>query len=341
MTAGLESLPQNALVNVTLNPLPIREVERLERRVNGVRYRGPRIIFSMPSSHSTLPPPALSICVAKWGQQSIERWQEIEAEPGASAFSLFLDRLSYSVNYGNTNFKNAVSAWLTKLADEENTVLRTMTFQISEEASQSCEDRVSLAYNEMKMLILTDEIEKGHYDERINELIALARGLFRLEILSDIAREKTNSLNFVDEIEVYLAYQIKLRAALSLPLDTVDMRFFNVSWVTEEDLANAKERVERTEKKEFFYYLSTEWQPWQAVLKRIAPTDYHQQHAKLQEAMNADFNRMLTLRLKAVGLIDDDDASRQLGIEVKRDIERDIMGQMTTAFLKRRGLEFK
>lgn len=341
LSAGLEMLPPRAYVNVSNNLFSVEELNRIAQIQNRAHYRGPRIIFSMASSIPVQPARALRESIANWRLHSVELWDKIEAEPGARAFSLFLDRLSHTVNYENTDFKNAVLAWLTKLAGEDRQALRSMTFQIAEEATQSCEDRVSLAYNEMKMLILADEVERGRYDEQIPELIEHARGLFRLESLYKIAREKANALNFVDEIEVYLAFQIKLRDTLSLPLDTPDMRFFDVSWVTEADLASAKERVECKEKEEFFHYLSTDWQPWQEVLKKLDPTHYNQARDSLQEAISAEFDRTLTTRLQAVGLVDDDDASRQLGTEVIRDIERDIMGQLTTAFLQRRGLELK
>ncbi|MEN3262309.1 NEL-type E3 ubiquitin ligase domain-containing protein [Sodalis endosymbiont of Spalangia cameroni] len=338
LSAGLETLPRQTCLDVRDNFFSLEELYRLTQIHNAKDYRGPRIVFSMTTTLPEYPIRTLRECVSTWGPQAVERWDVIEAEPGARAFALFLDRLSRTVNYGNPDFKQAISAWLVQLAGEDRQALRILTFQIAEEAALSCEDRVSLAYNEMKMLMLSNEVETGRYDEHLAELIERAKGLFRLESLNIIAREKARSLNFVDEIEVYLAYQIKLRDALSLPLDTQDMRFFEVSWVTEADLASAKEQVKRHEEKDFFHYLSTEWQPWQAVLERLEPTHYQEARDKLQAAMGDEFHRTLEARLNAVYLADDDDASRQYGIEIKRNLERDIMGQLTTAFLKRRGL---
>ncbi|WP_280970871.1 MULTISPECIES: NEL-type E3 ubiquitin ligase domain-containing protein [unclassified Bradyrhizobium] len=68
------------------------------------------------------------------------------------------------------------------------------------------------------------------------------RILFRLDVLERIAREKLRSLRFVDEIEVYLAYQVKLRDAPELQPVASKMRFERVSFVTEADIALARHR---------------------------------------------------------------------------------------------------
>ncbi|EIS95537.1 E3 ubiquitin-ligase sspH2 domain protein, partial [Yersinia pestis PY-88] len=85
------------------------------------------------------------------------------------------------------------------------------------------------------------EVEKGKYDEKLPELIARGREMFRLEQLENIAREKVKTLktlnvHSVDDIEVYLAYQVKLRGSLELSSVNKEMRFFGVSDVTTDDL---------------------------------------------------------------------------------------------------------
>jgi hypothetical protein len=46
----------------------------------------------------------------------------------------------------------------------------------------------------------------------------LLRGQWMLEQLEQIAREKVKTLPFIDEIEVFLAYPIKLKERLNLPI---------------------------------------------------------------------------------------------------------------------------
>ncbi|WP_032487743.1 NEL-type E3 ubiquitin ligase domain-containing protein, partial [Yersinia pestis] len=69
---------------------------------------------------------------------------------------------------------------------------------------------------------------------------ARGREMFRLEQLENIAREKVKTLktlnvHSVDDIEVYLAYQVKLRGSLELSSVNKEMRFFGVSDVTTDD----------------------------------------------------------------------------------------------------------
>ncbi len=53
--------------------------------------------------------------------------------------------------------------------------------------------------------------------------------MFRLEILEDIARDKVRTLHFVDEIEVYPAFQTMLAEKLQLSTAVKEMRFYGVS----------------------------------------------------------------------------------------------------------------
>jgi hypothetical protein len=170
------------------------------------------------------------------------------------------------------------------------------------------------------------------------ELLALGRGMFRLDQLAVIAREKVASRNFVDEIEVYLAYQVKLREQLALPLDTPDMRFFNVSYVTQDDLDVAQARVMAAEQQGFADYLATAWQPWQSVLQRLEPQAYAAANEALIEAMGEPFAHRLQARLQALGIENDADAERIVGAQVRAEIEREIKGQLTRDFLARQGL---
>ncbi|WP_032484368.1 NEL-type E3 ubiquitin ligase domain-containing protein, partial [Yersinia pestis] len=68
--------------------------------------------------------------------------------------------------------------------------LREQTFLIAQEASATCEDRITLTHNDMQKAVMLHEVEKGKYDEKLPELIARGREMFRLEQLENIAREK-------------------------------------------------------------------------------------------------------------------------------------------------------
>ena len=126
-----------------------------------------------------------------------------------------------------------------------------------------------LTANDMAKARLLFQVERGDYDQRLPELIAIARGMFRLEKLEDIAREKAASLMFVDEVEVYLAYQVKLCSSLRLPLVVDDMAYFKVSGVSDKDLLAAEATVKELENREFKDFLLT-WTPWLQAQKKEA-----------------------------------------------------------------------
>ncbi len=165
--------------------------------------------------------------------------------------------------------------------------------------------------------------------------------MFCLEALDGIARERVNSLRLadpdadVDEIEVYLAYQTQLRDPLELRHIAPDMRFMNVSHVTEDDVASAEASVRNQEAAEFPDYLATRWQPWESVTRRIAPEAAMQE--RLADAMGEEFQTRLNLRLAEEGLTGD--AERVLGAQIRNEIAREIKSPVMYQVLGKLGLD--
>lgn len=345
----LTSLPENITtrfgsncnIDLTGNPLPERVRSNLHAAMNAPNYHGPRIHFSMAGFARNQVVTPLPEAVACWyapadQAAATQQWSAFSNEPHAQDFSNFLSRLHSTVNSDSPQFKRNIAEWLAHLADHPS--LRNDSFVISQDASTSCEDRVSLSLNTMKNARLTADVERGDYDDRLPELMTLAKGMFRLDQLEGIARQKVASLHFVDEIEVHLAYQVKLREPLALPVATADMRFFNVSYVSEQDLTDATAQVQTAEREHFPDFLASQWQPWQSVLQRLAPERHAQTQDQLIEAMGEPFEQRLQQRLQADGLQNDPDARRQMGPQVTADINREIKLPMTRDFLAERGL---
>lgn len=103
-------------------------------------------------------------------------------------------------------------------------------------------------------------------------------------------------------IEVYLAYQVKLRDVLQLLHIAPNMRLFAVSHVTEHDIAAAETSVRNQEATGFADYLATRWQPRETVVSRIAPRAYEVMQERLLAAMGDEFNSRLAQRLAEHGL---------------------------------------
>ncbi|ELE5795194.1 E3 ubiquitin--protein ligase, partial [Salmonella enterica] len=211
------SLPSYARVNLDGNPLSERTLRTLRNLTSAPGYSGPRIRFDMAGPSVPREARALHLAVADWLMPAREgepdpadRWHASGQEDNAAAFSLFLDRLRETENFEkDAGFKAQISSWLALLAEDD--VLRAKTFAMATEATSSCEDRVTFALHQMKNVQLVHNAEKGVYDNNLPGLVSTGREMFRMEMLERIAREKARTLALVDEIEVYLAYQNKLR----------------------------------------------------------------------------------------------------------------------------------
>ncbi|WP_407175356.1 T3SS effector NEL-type E3 ubiquitin ligase NopM [Bradyrhizobium sp. STM 3562] len=272
---------------------------------------------------------------------ALAEWQHFADEPGAQDYAQFLERLRGTVNYGNDEFRQAVADDLRQAA--ANPRLREQFFAQASEANASCEDRVTLHWNGMQTARLNADAEDGVYDGRLAELIQRCRVAFRLEALDEIARDRFNSLfsvdPSVDDVEVYLAYQQRLRAPLELSHLAPDMRFLAVSHVSEDDAMEALDLVREREASQFTDYMASRWQPWETVLRRIAPDEHAAMQDRLVEAMGEEFQTRLNQRLAEHGLVGDLDAERVLGAQVRNQIAGEIKREVMHRVLAERGLE--
>ncbi len=328
----LARLPQNCELLLEGNPLSASTLLALQHLRTNPYYQGPQIICS---ELDDLPPASLSNIVAIWlvpEQQNTLAgdWANIETEANSAAFSVFLHRLATTKNTENIpEFKQQIAAWLLQLAGSPT--LREQTFLIAQEASATCEDRITLTYNDMQKAVMLHEVEKGQYDTQLPELMARGREMFRLEQLENIAREKvkilkTLNVHSVDDIEVYLAYQVKLRESLELFSVSKEMRFFGVSHVTTDDLLSAEEWVKTAENQDFPRWLS-QWSPWKSVVQRIEPERYAAAVEKQYHALENIYPDKLAAELAAKEMTGDVDANRIVG---KR-INDEIMGKIDMA----------
>ncbi|WP_258768845.1 NEL-type E3 ubiquitin ligase domain-containing protein [Bradyrhizobium arachidis] len=336
----LTRLGSGCMVYVDNNPLPDQVRTNLAGALNAPNYAGPRVFFSMGGETAADQERPLAEAVADWlkGEpEAIAAWQNFAHEAGAPEYALFLDKLQKTVNYDNPEFRQAVAEDLRQAAIRPQ--LRQQFFQLAFGASETCQDRITLTWNGMQTARLIADVEDEVYDDRLGELIQQARVLFRLNALEPIARQKVDSLRFVDEIEVYLAYQVKLRERLDLQLIAPDMRFFDVAYVTDDDLNAAEIQVRNEEAAGFADYLATRWQPWDMVVSRIAPEAHAQMENRLAEAINEEFPSRLEQRLADHHLTGDSEAEVQFGAQIREEIAREIKGALTRQVLEDHAIE--
>ncbi|MGY3533247.1 MULTISPECIES: NEL-type E3 ubiquitin ligase domain-containing protein [Bradyrhizobium] len=367
----LTSLPEdlltqfraNGTIGLTENPLPEQVLANLGTILNAGDYVGPTVYLSRDDESESSgmedeAADALIEKVADWlrgnpqeaDREVLAAWQSLAEEPGAREYTLFLGKLFDSVNSGNEEFRQSVADDLRQAANDPQLCKRY--FQLALDANQSCEDRRTLTWNGMQTARLIAEVENGAYNNkaRLPDLIDLGRVMFRLDALERIAREKVhsqgsgNNVEDVDAIEVFLAYQNKLRERLGLQHVAPNMRFFEVSGVTDADVDSAETSVRDREAAEFADYLAVDWQPWDDVVRHIAPKDHATAHDELIAAMGPEFARRLQQQLTDKGLIGVEadlveDAKLELGAAVRREIAREIKGALRDKVLNDHGLK--
>ncbi|EAZ7776447.1 type III secretion system effector E3 ubiquitin transferase SspH2 [Salmonella enterica] len=343
---SITGLSSEAIVNLYGNPLSERTLQALQNITSAPGYSGPRILFDMAGASAPREARALHLAAADWlvpareGEPApADRWHMFEQEDNAAAFSLFLDRLGETENcIKDAGFKAQISSWLVQLAEDE--ALRAKTFAMATEATASCQDRVTLALHQMKNVQLVHDAEKGEYDNNLVVLVATGREMFRLEKLEQIAREKAGTLALVDDVEVYLAYQNKLKKALGLTSVTAEMRFFGVSGVTVSDLQAAELQVKAAEKSEFREWI-LQWGPLHSVLERKAPERVNALREKQISDYEETYRMLFDTELRPSGLVGNTDAERTLGARAMESAKktfldglRPLVEEMLGSYLK-------
>ncbi|MEC5216829.1 Leucine-rich repeat (LRR) protein [Actimicrobium sp. GrIS 1.19] len=348
-------VPSGASVQMDNNPLNEEAGQALQAIAQNRDWSGPRLFFSMGGLRDTMQrrdalrqsPRPFAEVAAPWYAAggatpghalatTVDTARE-QGDQSAEDFTRFLDKLAGTVNFQNPAFRAHVREWLEHLA--ANPALRAHTFALAHEATTSCEDRVSLTFNNMRRARLLADVDAGAYDARLPELLEVARGMFLLERLEQIARDKAASLGAVDEIEVYLAYQVHLRQRLQLPLAADDMRYFAVSYVTPDDLDRAEADLRAQENADFPTYLATEWAPWKTLMTRLDPERVAAANDRYLAAMGEPYQARVQAELAALNLSNDRDAEAAVGREVQREIEQEMFMALTQDFLRARGID--
>ncbi len=305
---------------------------------------GPRIIFDMQQGedrHQPVRP--LEVAAAAWvdetahAQAQQQTWLPFSNEGGAQPFSHFLDRLALTTNHTDAAtrepFRQGVRQLLADMA--RSPPLREDCFAICVDATASCEDRVTLSYQQMAVPRLAEAVRRGDFDanEALPGFIEQARSLYRREVLTDIANRKVAGMNVVDPIEVHLAYQVQLNEPLDLRLDAEQMRFYEASGVTDEDLQVAETEVRQRENQGFVNHLINHSGPWGLLMHKRAP-DLHTQMLEAKHQALEHLPQALDARLAQHGLQNDADAVREAGRAVTDELTLHAQRPVVEQFLR-------
>jgi hypothetical protein len=122
----------------------------------------------------------------------------------------------------------------------EDSGFREIFMAVIDDAAETCGDRMALSVLKLGIAHQVASIDLS----KIKRLASfLQRGVWALELLETVARQKVEVSRFVDEIEVFLAYPLMLKNRLDLPINTKKMLYFSCSQITISDLDNAEKFV--------------------------------------------------------------------------------------------------
>ncbi|MGL5264349.1 MAG: leucine-rich repeat domain-containing protein [Candidatus Rhabdochlamydia sp.] len=135
----------------------------------------------------------------------------------------------------------------------ENLEFRKTFYTIIQDAAETCGDRMSLSVLHLGIAYKLSIIDLKDM-KRLSDFL---KGVWALDLLEEIARNKIPTIPFFDEIEVYLGYPIKLKEALNLPIDVQEMLYFTCSALNPADLEEAKTFVlnKQTNQEAYFTFL--------------------------------------------------------------------------------------
>ena len=208
------------------------------------------------------------------------------------------------------DFQQRIGRLLAQLEPADSTALRELCFAQAAEAVGTCGDRVALALLDMETACATHQAEvkvrNGGYDNQLQDLVDLGKGMYRLQQLEKISRDKVKTLNFVDEIEVHLGYLVQLSQEFKLPVQMQTMLYPSCSEITEADVTAARNSLKGHEKKgdnrALLDFLAS-WSPMDMMLKKQDPDAFSAMDieikAKIEKAQEPLQTRLAELDEKA------------------------------------------
>ncbi len=180
-----------------------------------------------------------------------EQWQNLRGEPGSQAFFSLLGNLLDTAEYRLAPAHLQERVWQMVGAAVESSVLRESLFELAS-APTTCVDSVSSAFSvldvRLQVSLARTRVPDG---DQGAALLAFARRLFRLDRVEQHARQVITQRQLagqaVDEVEVSLAFRVRLADQLALPGQPRYMQFGDIAAVSDDDLQAAKQAVDTAE----------------------------------------------------------------------------------------------
>ncbi|MGR3911952.1 MAG: NEL-type E3 ubiquitin ligase domain-containing protein [Candidatus Rhabdochlamydia sp.] len=182
----------------------------------------------------------------------------------------FLTRLTGTADYHNGATRPHLAERILQIMQrmsEDEEVCHHAAFLIHQGLS-SCDDRVMTTLND----IMIDQMLRtlDHPSITAEELKTAGKGFFFMEQLDEKIKICINKLNFIDEVEVYMAFHTRLQKMLNLPIHMKNMLFRRCVAISDEDIDSiGRDVLQHATEAEFEVFLST-WSPWKRYQRRVS-----------------------------------------------------------------------
>jgi hypothetical protein len=174
----------------------------------------------------------------------------------------FLSRLTETAEYKNPQARPMLAKRVIEvfslMAEDED--IKGRAFVSIHHGLSTCDDRIISALEQIELMVLLHKIANTSHTE--DELRALGKRFLLLEMVNEKAKAHKNTLKWVDEIEIYLAFQIGLAEKLNLPVKTRNMIFRRCAQITDEQINQVGDAVVRECTEEKLNNFLESWSPW-------------------------------------------------------------------------------
>ncbi|UVJ45862.1 hypothetical protein NVV94_10120 [Pseudomonas sp. LS1212] len=212
------------------------------------------------------------------------RWEELQEQPGAQPFFRVLQRLADSAEHDPGNRASQQRVWRLLDAAADSQGLRERLFALAR-GEETCADRAALLFSqlEVELRVYQLDLQDLPIERKRVPMAALARQLFRLDEVDIAARKFINRWRRaapdqeIDEIEVLLAFRVRLAARLGLPDQPTEALYLDLAdQVTDQVLTETAEMIEHKEQTLALKQWMVAQDFWVEFLKSGYPLEFEQ-----------------------------------------------------------------
>jgi len=178
-------------------------------------------------------------------------------------FLLFLEKLTLSAEFKNQQMRPGLAKRVVAVLEMicEDDFARDELITRAIDSNNSCGDKPIHALNQMTLIL---RVVNAREDRK--KLRRVGLGVMRLGIVHEHVEKKIQSLPMVDDVCVYLRFEISLAEELGLPVSALDMLFPSFIRVSDEEIDAARQEALNITDEQFETWLRT-WPEWQRQLR--------------------------------------------------------------------------